>query len=157
MNPKNMTEAVRVILAGYKRLLLTAGGGAIDFEAIKIARQKSTTKEPRDFVSEAVAVEELLIRVAKVVQARVNALEGRPRFLDSPHDSSHPVVKENRVAVLQSEGVPAIELGFLLGIRESSVEDIRRKAGREPQLGERRTDTPITEPAGSTVRRLNNA
>lgn len=151
----NFADALRVIVAGYKRLLLTAGGGAIDFEAIKIARQKSSTKQPRDFVSEAIAVEELVVRLAKVVQARVGALDGRPHFLDNPKDSTHPVVKANRDVVLASEGVPAVELAFLLGITEESVMRHRRQAGREPSLGERRTDTVDTEPANSTLRRLN--
>jgi hypothetical protein len=149
-----MTEAIRVILGAYKKLLLTAGGGAIDFEAIKIARQKSSTKKPADYGSEAVAVEDLMVRVSKLVQARAGALEGRPQFLDSPNDSSHPVVKANRSIVLESEGVPAVEVAFLLGITEDSVTRIRRQAGREPKLGERRPDTPFTEPASSTMRRL---
>lgn len=140
----NMTEAIRVVLAAYKKLLLTAGGGAIDFDAIKIARQKSSTKQPRDFASEAVAVEELMVRLARVVQARMGALEGRPHFLDNPKDSTHPVVKANRTVVLESEGVPAVELAFLLGVTEDHVARLRRQDGREPHLGERRTDTPLT-------------
>lgn len=157
MKPTNMTEAVRVVLATYKKLLLTAGGGAIDFDAINIARQKASTKQPRDFGSEAVAVEELMVRVAKIVQTRAEALEGRPHFLDNPRDSTHPVIKADRAVILESEGVPSVELAFLLGKHQATVEDIRRKDGREPQLGERRPDTAFTEPARSTMRRLNNA
>lgn len=154
-----LAEALRSILKNYK-LALTAASGATAATERSIPSSEGEghkTKVPRDFGSEAVEIEQLLIRVARIVQTRLSALRHtpgltEPRF-DEPKDQRHPLRKATREVVLAEEGVSAVEVAWLYGIREDHVERIRREAKRDPKTGERRDQAPITEPARETLRR----
>jgi hypothetical protein len=153
-----LPEAIRTIVSEYKRLLLAANGSNTDPAAISISRAKPDTKAPRDFGSEAREVEELVIRVAKLILIRMDALKftpgiTEPRWTD-PKDRHHPVLKEvKRIILKEGEGIPAVELAFMYGVTESHVEKTRRAAGRDAQTGVRKTEMPLTEPAVETLKR----
>jgi hypothetical protein len=139
-----LAEALRSILKDYKIALTAASGAtaATERSAPSSEGEGHKTKVPRDFGSEAREIEQLVIRVARLVRVRLAALRHipgltEPRF-DEPTDRRHPIRKATREVVLSEEGIPAVEVAWLYGIREDYVERIRREAKRDPKTGERR-------------------
>lgn len=156
-----LAGALRSILKNYKLALTAASGAtaATERSAPSSEGEGHRTKTPRDFGSEAAEIEQLVIRVARIVQARMDALRHtpgltEPRF-DNAQDKTHPIRKATRQNILAEEGVSAVEVAWLYRVTERHVRNVRHEAGRDQQTGERRDKSvaPVTEPPRETERR----
>lgn len=160
----SITLAIRSIVRDYKVLLESSSGPAASLGeelGTKVDLPPAGTKPPRDFGSEAAEVEQMVIRVARVIHARLEALRHipgltQPRW-DVKTDRHHPIRRVTREVILDEEGEPSTLLAYLYNTDQRTVERIRRDAGRDPQTGERREVVPLTAPARETLRRLAEA
>jgi len=144
-------DAIRSIIKSHRLLLLTAAGSTAQLNENKVSEVKDP-KAPRDFESEAVEVEQILVRVARLLEVRMKALEWPSRF-NNPADTRHPLRSATRTVVLEEEGKPAVEVAWLYGITERRVEQIRGEAGRKTDDGERAVvETPLTAPARDALK-----
>ncbi len=131
-----LAQGLQSILKSYKLALASASGATAVLDINRVSASPPGSRAPRDFGSDTNEIEQIVSRVAHILTARFGTRPGQPK-------DQRPR-KATREIVLAEVGRPAIEVGWLYGIREDYVERIRRAARLDPRTGEPLTDTPLT-------------
>ena len=141
-----ISENIKRIIAAYRLTLLLAEGKAAD-PSEPLTSSVPESKNLSGVHYWARLTEKRIERLARLAETEVQAIKGGR----TDHDRSHPAYVELRKAILEEQGVSAIEVAYLLCCTERLVKEYRTAANQDPETGAS-TQKTLTAPPNETYR-----